>query len=144
MIPDCFLDTNVLVYAALARHAAPEKQARAREIIALTHFAVSGQVLQEFFVNVTRKSDRPLPYAVAMQWLHELRDRPCIAVDLDLVVRGAEISARYQTSYWDGAILAAAEAAGAPILYTEDLNHNQIYSKVRVINPFRSPVTPAT
>jgi predicted nucleic acid-binding protein len=139
MIPDCFLDTNVLVCAALARHSAPAKQARAREIIAQTHFAISGQVLQQFFVNTTRKSDRPLPFAEAMQWLDELRDRPCIAVDLELVMRGANISARYQTSYWDGAILAAAEAAGAPILYTEDLNHNQIYGRVRVINPFRSP-----
>jgi predicted nucleic acid-binding protein len=45
-------------------------------------------------------------------------------------------SLRYGISYWDGAILAAAEALEAPILYTEDLNHGQLYGRVRAVNPF--------
>ena len=46
------------------------------------------------------------------------------------------ISVRYQTSYWDGAILAAAESIGVPRLYSEDLNHGQRYGSVEVLNPF--------
>ena len=46
------------------------------------------------------------------------------------------MSARYGISYWDGAIVAAAEAIGAPVLYTEDLNHGQAYGTVTAINPF--------
>ncbi len=48
------------------------------------------------------------------------------------------MSERYKISYWDGAILAAAEQLGAPILYTEDLNDGQTYGSVTVINPFKA------
>jgi len=137
MNADCFLDTNVLVYAAMARFSAPAKYARARELVAQTHFAISGQVLQEFFVNVTRKSDKPLSVEKAIEWLDTLADRPCAAIDREPVIRGANIAAGYQTSYWDGAIIAAAEKLRAPILYSEDLNHGQLYGSVRVVNPFR-------
>lgn len=134
---DCFLDTNVLVYAAMSRFAAPAKHARARLLIAETNFAVSGQVLQEFYVTVTRKGGRPLTGAKATAWLECLTDRPCAAIDGELVRAGAAIADRYRTSYWDGAIIAAAERVGAPILYTEDLNDGQSYGSVRVVNPFR-------
>ena len=137
MNPDCFLDTNVLFYAAMGRFSAPAKYLRARRIIAETHFAISGQVLQEFYVSVTRKSDKPLTGAQALDWLKRLIDRPCAAVDHELVVRGAEMASRYRISYWDGAILAGAERMGAPILYTEDLNDGQVYGAVRVVNPFK-------
>ena len=138
MTVDCLLDTNVLVYAAMGRYSAPAKHKRARAIMAETDFAVSGQILQEFFVTITRKSDKPLSYDKAMEWLEDLRDRPCAAIDLGLVKRGAEIAQRYQTSYWDGAVLAAAEQFGASLVYSEDLNHGQSYGSVRVVNPFRT------
>ena len=137
MSPDCFLDTNVLFYAAMGRFSAPEKYRRARRIVAETHFAISGQVLQEFHVNVTRKSDKPLSNTQAVEWIERLIDRPCAAVDHELVVRGAEIATRYKISYWDGAILVGAERTGAPILYTEDLNDGQAYGSVRAVNPFK-------
>ncbi|WP_245435947.1 hypothetical protein [Mesorhizobium tamadayense] len=44
----------------------------------------------------------------------------------------------YEISYWDGAIIAAAERLGVKTLYTEDLNHGQAYGSVVAINPFRS------
>ena len=48
------------------------------------------------------------------------------------------MSERYRISFWDACVLAAAERLGAPILYTEDLNHGQSYGSVRVDNPFRN------
>ena len=95
-------------------------------------------MLQEFYVSVTRKSDKPLTSAQAVAWLKRLIDRPCAAVDHELVLRGAEIATRYQISYWDGAILAGAERVGATVLYTEDLNDGQTYGLVRAINPFKT------
>jgi len=138
MTADCRLDTNVLVYAAMGRYSAPAKYKRARAVVAETDFAVSGQVLQEFFVTVTRKSDKPLSYDKATEWLEDLRDRQCVQINFDLVKRGAEIAQRFQTSYWDGAVIAAAERIGAPVVYSEDLNHGQSYGSVRVVNPFRT------
>jgi predicted nucleic acid-binding protein len=48
-----------------------------------------------------------------------------------------ENSVRFQTSYWDGAIIAAAEVMGATTLFSEDLNHGQFYGSVEACNPFR-------
>ncbi len=137
MQPDCFLDTNILFYAAMGRFSDPAKYERARFIIAETHFCVSGQVLQEFFVNVTRKTSAPLSTEAAIAWLDTIHGCPCAAIDHEIVVNAARIAKRYMTSYWDAALIAAAERQSAPILYTEDLNHDQSYGSVRVINPFR-------
>jgi predicted nucleic acid-binding protein len=134
---DCFLDTNVLVYAAMARFSAPVKYERARRVIAETNFGLSAQVLQEFYVQVTRRSDRPLTIADALVWVDSLTDRPCLAIDRELVLEAIAVSERYQIQYWDAAILVAAMRLGARVLYTEDLNHGQTYGSVRVENPFR-------
>jgi predicted nucleic acid-binding protein len=138
MTPDCFLDTNVLFYAAMARFVDPAKPERARLLMMETYFGLSGQVMQEFFVNATRKTARPLTIAEALDWLEGLRQRPFAMLDLDLVRRGAEIAERYRIAYWDGAIVAAAERLGAPIVYSEDLSHGQTDGSVRVENPFRT------
>ena len=63
----------------------------------------------------------------------ELQD--CVTVDKTLRV-AIVISLQHRISYWDGAILAAAERLGAEIVYTEDLSHGQTYGPVRVLNPF--------
>lgn len=137
MIVDCFLDTNILIYAALGRAAEEAKRKRASDLIASTQFGLSAQVLQEFYAVVTRKSERPLAPAQALEWIELLEVFPCVPVDASLIKRGAENSVRYRISYWDGAILAAAEALGASTLYSEDLNHGQNYGGVSVCNPFK-------
>ena len=62
---------------------------------------------------------------------------PIVDVNSALVLEGAAIAHRFQISYWDAALIAAAKQCGAETLYTEDLNHGQLYESVRVINPFR-------
>lgn len=133
---DAFLDTNVLVYAAAGREGEEAKRERALELIEGEDFGLSAQVLQEFFVNVVRKIDVPLSAEEALEWIEELEAFPCLAVDASLVKIAVEVSERYQISYWDGAILAAAQSLGARTLYTEDLNDGQRYGSVRVRNPF--------
>ena len=134
---DCFLDTNVLVYAATGTEADRAKREKAQALIATADFGISTQVLQEFYVSATRKAHIRMPPRIALEWIEQLDGRPCISVDSDLVKLAAAISIRYQISYWDGAILAAAEALAAPVVYSEDLQHGQMYQTVRVENPFR-------
>ncbi|MDZ7791404.1 MAG: PIN domain-containing protein [Xanthomonadales bacterium] len=136
MITESFLDTNVLVYAATSDAESALKRERALELIETVDFALSAQVLQEFYVTVTRKLEIPLSADQALGWIEQFEAFCCVAVDTALVKVAAEISERYRISYWDGAILAAAELAGADTLYTEDLNDGQRYGSVRVINPF--------
>ncbi len=71
-----------------------------------------------------------------MEWIEQWEAFPCVSINSKLVKIAAEIRERFQISYWDGAILSAAEALGAATLYTEDLNNGQQYGSVRVSDPF--------
>jgi predicted nucleic acid-binding protein len=132
---EVFLDTNILIYAALGSVDEPAKYERALELLT-RRFGTSGQVLAEFYVNAQRKGARPLTPEKAQEWVLRLSKKPFQPIDYRVVRSGIENAQRYQISYWDGAIIAAAERLGAKILYSEDLSHGQIYGSVRVENPF--------
>lgn len=132
---EVFLDTNVLIYAALGSVDEPVKYERAVGLLT-TRFGTSGQVLAEFYINAQRKGSVPLTADEAREWIMRLSKKAFQPVDFNVIRAGIEISRRYQLSYWDGAIIAAAERLGAKILYSEDLNHGQTYGSVRVENPF--------
>ena len=136
MSVEAFLDTNVLVYAAAGGEGEDAKRRQALRLITDYNFGLSAQVLQEFYVTVVRKIATPLSAADALEWIEQLEAFPCQPIEASLIKIGAEIGQRYQISYWDGAIIAAAEALGAETLFTEDLNHDQKYGSVRVVNPF--------
>ncbi len=129
-----FLDTNILIYAASKEDA--KKRKIATNLIEGVEFGISAQVLAEFYNSATIKMRRPLTEDQAEEWVSLLVQQRCLAVDAGIVKSGIRISRRYGISYWDGAIVAAAEALGAPVLYTEDLNHGQAYGTVTAINPF--------
>lgn len=136
MNAESFVDTNVLVYAAAGRGSEESKRERALELIDHQDVGVSAQVLQEFYVTVTRKIEIPMTPEKALEWVEQLASFPCVAVDASLVKIAVEVSERFRISYWDGAIVSAAELLGAETLYTEDLNDGQVYGRVRAVNPF--------
>lgn len=136
MTADCLLDTNVLVYAVDATPAHRQKKLKALQLIQQTDFGLSAQVLQEFYVTVTRKLSHPLSPEAAVAFIDPLSAFPCIATDQGLVIEGIRNSVKFQVSYWDGAVLAAACRLHAQILYSEDLNPGQCYGSITVINPF--------
>ncbi|MBZ5580228.1 MAG: PIN domain-containing protein [Acidobacteriia bacterium] len=138
MTASVFFDTNVLVYAALGSGNDERKRKRALDLVESEDFGTSAQVLQEFFVIVVKKAARPLSAVEALDWISQWTVFPCQAIDHQLVRIAIERSARYGISYWDAAILVAAEALGAHTVYSEDLNDGQHYGRVRVVNPFQS------
>lgn len=131
-----FFDTNVLVYAAVGTGKDESKRKRALDLIQSEDFGTSAQVLQEFFVTVVKKALRPLSAAQALEWIEQWAAFPCQPIDRELVQIAVGFSERFTISYWDAAILAAAEALGSRIVYSEDLNDGQQYGEVRVVNPF--------
>ena len=133
---DVFLDTNILLYAALGRGHAGDRLERAREIVLTEDYCTSGQVLAEFYHNAIKKGPTPLTPDKAREWIRVIAMKPCQPVTPEVVLAGIDHAQRYKLSYWDGAIIAAAERLGAKILYSEDLNHGQTYGSVRVENPF--------
>jgi predicted nucleic acid-binding protein len=136
MAASAFLDTNILVYAAVGTGKDQPKRRTAMEIIETVDFGTSAQVLQEFYVTVVKKVSHPLAPREALEWIEQLTAFPCQSLDSQLVQIAVEQSERFKISYWDAAILAAAEALGSDTVYSEDLSHGQKYGSVRVINPF--------
>jgi predicted nucleic acid-binding protein len=133
-----FFDTNILLYAAMARPADADKKAIAVDLIERFDFSISAQVLAEFYSNATngKKFTTPLTPDEAAQWVALLSEGNVGALTSDVILGGIKHAREYQISYWDGAIIAAAEALGMDIIYSEDLNHTQSYGTIKVINPF--------
>lgn len=131
-----FFDTDVLVYAAVGAGKDEPKRKRAMDLVESIDFGTSAQVLQEFFVTVVKKAPRPISAAQALEWIEQWTAFPCQPIDHQLVRIAIEQSERFAVSYWDAAILAAAEALGTDTVYSEDLSHGQRYGRVRVVNPF--------
>jgi len=136
MTASVFFDTNILVYAAIGTGKDEGKRKRAVELVESEDFGTSAQVLQEFWVTVVKKASRPLSAAQALAWIDQWTVFPCQAIDHRLVRIAIGIAERFGISYWDAAVLAAAEALGARTVYSEDLNHVQRYGNVQVVNPF--------
>ena len=88
----------------------------------------------ETYAALTRKLK--LAQSQARQWTEMLAQETVIAVEADDVRAALDAAQRFQVSHWDGLILKSAEKSGLDLIYTEDLNHGQMYGPVRVCNPF--------
>ena len=132
-----FVDTNVLLYAVSRLPEDAGKRRRARELLREKDLTASVQVFQEFYHQATRPT-RPgrLSDEDAIAFLGTLLGFPVQDVTLDLFRDAVAMSRRFRLSYWDGAILAAARAAGCDAVYSEDLSASQDYDGLRVIDPF--------
>lgn len=133
-----FVDTNILLYAhdldAGPRH--ERAAALVRHLWETGGAMISIQVLQEFYVNVTRKIDRPLPPAQARGLIEIYQAWQVECPDAAAVLRASEIQERSQLSFWDAMIISTACQGGASVLLSEDLNHSQVIEGIRVENPF--------
>jgi predicted nucleic acid-binding protein len=132
-----FVDTNILLYAISTQAEESEKNQKAKAILSNADLTLSVQVLQEFYVQATRptRSD-PLTHEEATALIQYWLRHRIVPLTVQVMQDALDIKKRYQTSYWDAAILAAAASAGCSELFSEDLNSGQNYDTVRVINPF--------
>jgi predicted nucleic acid-binding protein len=95
-------------------------------------------VAAEFFVNAT-SAKRPfrLAAAQAVALLEAWFAYPILPLTAELVRAAIDVHQRFQVSYWDAAILAAAKQLGCKTVFSEDLNEGQTYDGVTVVNPFK-------
>ena len=135
---ECFLDTNVLLYAVSTAEAEAEKTQAARAVVQSADWAWSAQVAAEFIrASTSPRQPKPLTRVEARRWVETWMAFPMAAVDGALVLEAVEIAERFQISHFDAQILAAAKRMGCATVYSEDLSHGQDYGGVRVVNPFR-------
>jgi predicted nucleic acid-binding protein len=133
-----FFDTNVLVYAD--DKAAPAKQRRALELVAEHRRAGTGvvslQVLQEYFVTVTRKLN--LDARVARRKVELLAEFDVAAPDVPDILAAIDLHRLHGFSFWDALILRSAKQAGCRILLSEDMRQTRELDGLLIVNPFLS------
>jgi predicted nucleic acid-binding protein len=123
----------------------PSRQRRAQSLLETAATAgtilVSTQVLQEFFVTVTRKLSPPLSAKAALEVVDELANLPLVQVDPEIILKAGDLTAREPVSFWDALIVSAAAAGGAPVVYSEDMQDGWKVAGVTVVDPFARSAT---
>ena len=136
---DYFLDTNILVYAYDST--AGRKHTQAMQLVEgcweNENGCLSLQVLQEFYVTITRKIMLPLEYQTARQIIADLAHWRIHAPDTDDLLQALDLQHSHQLAFWDAMIVQSAICLACKELISEDLSHGQLYGDVRVVNPFR-------
>lgn len=134
---DSFVDTNVLLYAISTEPSETAKSRIARNLLMTANWGWSAQVAAEF-INAATSRRRPVPLTLAQaeQWVDTWLAFPLVRLDETIVKAAIRLAQRYQISYFDAQVVAAAKHASCGTLYSEDLNHGQDYDGVRVLNPF--------
>ena len=137
MAVGCFLDTNVFLYAISNSAGERQKRDRARLLLQEDDWTVSVQVLQEFFVQATRPSRLEcLTSGEARQLIESWHRFTVQAITLEVMDLALQFHERFSLSYWDAAILSAAQMAGCNLLLSEDMADGMTYGSVQVRNPF--------
>jgi predicted nucleic acid-binding protein len=132
-----FIDTNILLYSVTDEPQYVDKRRIAGDIIDSEKCVLSVQVLQEFYVQATgSKRGFGMSEANAVALVGRWCRFPVMDMDARLMFRAFEIKSANKVSYWDAAIVAAAEVAGCNLLLTEDMNDGQLIADVRIKNPF--------
>jgi predicted nucleic acid-binding protein len=135
-----FVDTNILVYAE--DRDAKSKHNVARDLVLGLwndrQGVLSIQVLQEFYVTVTRKLKKPLRAAEALDAVREYLTWTVVENTGSLLVQAAELQQRAQLSFWDAMVIQAAIQAGCDRLYSEDMHAGQRFDSVVIVNPFKA------
>jgi predicted nucleic acid-binding protein len=133
-----FLDTNILIYAH-------DIDAGIKHDVALSILKtiwqeetgiISTQVIQEFYVNVTRKIPNPITPVQARGIILNYFSWQVEAVEPHTILSASEIEEKYLLSFWDSLIIATASQSEAAKILTEDLNHGQTIEGVLIENPF--------
>lgn len=130
-----FLDSNILIYAY--SNTEPDKQVIARKLIVEFNSYVSTQVLQELINVLTRKFQSSWKEAQNAV-LESCKNNILHINKSETIIKACEIANRYNFSFYDSLIIAAALECDCTILYSEDMQHKQVIeNKLTIINPFK-------
>ena len=132
-----FVDTNILIYAHDADAKSKHEVAKSvlGELWSQRMGVLSMQVLEEFYVNVTRKIASPLPKDVARMVVNSYAIW-CIEITPAEISSAFRIEDESRIGFWDALIVASAAKCGASRILSEDLNAGQMIAGIRIENPF--------
>lgn len=134
-----FVDTNVLLYAH--DREAGRKREVARELLqrlwGTRRGALSTQVLQEFYVNATRKLPKPLSAPRARTVIERYATWRVHSIQPADIIAASELEKRHRQSFWDALVIVSACRIGALTLVSEDLQHGRRIAGLEIVDPFR-------
>lgn len=129
-----FLDTNILVYS----YSSTEKNKKkiARKLIAESNSYISTQVIQELLNTVTKKFG--IKWGQAKNAANEsLQNNTLFVNNKETIIKACDLARKYRYSFYDSLIISAALSCDCEILFSEDLQHDQIIEdSLKIINPF--------
>ncbi len=128
----------MLVYAAAGKRDDPAKHEIAAKLVLDGQFAISAQVLGEFYGVVRYPQNEMLNINEAQSWVRRLEPFCKLDVSAGVVSSAVFIKERFKIQFWDAALIAATERLNLKTLFSEDLSHGQKYGSVTVINPFKA------
>ena len=140
-----FFDTNTVVY--LFDSSEKEKHFRINELlseyIGKISVCISSQVINEFISITTGRIKNPIRFEKQKEILKFLKIIFIISpLTVDTSLTAVDLKQKYRFSYWDSLILASALENACSLIYSEDMQHNQIIEgKLRIINPFNKTVS---
>lgn len=137
MTPEAsFLDTNIVIYAFGQQD--DKKREIARRLISPSeNWCISWQVMQEFCHVALHNPKRPVPKELIATIIEELLGPRCRVYPTSAIwLHAMEIHDQTQYRFYDSLIVAAAIESGAPVLYSEDLQHERHIGPIQIINPF--------
>jgi predicted nucleic acid-binding protein len=132
-----FFDTNVLIYAD--DKGTPAKQKLAVELVSEHRRCRTGvislQVLQEYFVTVTRKLH--VDVRIARRKVELLAEFDVASPDVADALAAIDLHRLHGISFWDALIVRSAKQAGCSLLFSEDMQAAREIDGVRITNPFQ-------
>jgi predicted nucleic acid-binding protein len=133
-----FFDTNVLVYAF--DNSEPGKSAIAKKLIhdfgKDGNLALSTQVLQEFYVTLTKVGRSLLTSEDAGEIVNDFAEFPLVQVDKNIISRAMKRHRSKVFSFWDALIVEAALQSGCSQLLSEDMQDGLVIDSLTIRNPF--------
>ena len=133
-----FVDTNIFVYAY--DRSAGSKRQKAQKILADLWESglgvVSTQVIQEFFVTVTRKLPKAMEPGAARDVVGDMLKWNHVVIEGPMILDAIDLHRNHGYSFWDSLIVAAAQLAGCKLLFSEDLASGGKVGGVTIKNPF--------
>ncbi len=134
MTDKIFFDTNIIIYSYSA--ASDRKNTIGQKVISNSSGIISSQVMQEMCNVLIKKFD--FDEILTSKTLLEMQENFIVSINkINTITHALQIHFKYQYSYYDSLIIAAALDSNCTILYSEDLKHNQIIENtLTILNPF--------
>jgi len=128
-----FIDSNIWLYAFMESSA---KTTKAIDLINTQNIVLSTQVINEVCVNLLKKAQ--YTEAEIKQTIHNFYANYDVSIiNQNIMSYASIIREKYFVSYWDSLIIAVAIINNCQVIYSEDMQHNQVIENLRIINPYK-------